>query len=175
MKITTTIHRNMNTNTLEIEGDTTLMDYQRQQYQQYDERSQQEHRQQTFYEGGYQPAQPPVSEFSPQQPVMSNDPPLSFYPSPTSVEQPAYRYQTFQPFPQTSSDNSKVFAVFAYMVGWLSGLLVLLFAGQNRYIRFHALQSLLFFGAINLIDIFMLASVGWWRFMPFSGFRPFTG
>ena len=148
------------------------MDYQRQHFQQGEERAQQERlqtQQQTFYEGGYQTAT--HSEFLPytHQPVISKEPPVA------SSEQLFYRYQTFQPLPhRASNDNSTVLAVFSYVLGWFSGLLVVLFAGQNRYARFHGLQSLLFFGAINLIDIFMLFSLGWLRFMSFFAFRPFS-
>ena len=46
-----------------------------------------------------------------------------------------------------------VAAILSYAGGWFTGLLFFLFAGQNRYVRFHALQSLLFFGAINILDI----------------------
>ena len=46
-----------------------------------------------------------------------------------------------------------VAAILSYAGGWFTGLLFFLFAGQNRYVRFHALQSLIFFGAINILDI----------------------
>jgi uncharacterized membrane protein len=44
-------------------------------------------------------------------------------------------------------------AILSYAGGWFTGLIFFLFAGQNRYVRFHALQSLIFFGAINVLDI----------------------
>jgi len=50
-------------------------------------------------------------------------------------------------------DGARLGAALSYGLGWLSGLLFFLFAGENRYIRFHALQSIAFFGAINLLDM----------------------
>ena len=50
-------------------------------------------------------------------------------------------------------EGARLGAALSYALGWFSGLLFLLFAGENRYIRFHALQSIAFFGAINLLDI----------------------
>jgi uncharacterized membrane protein len=43
-------------------------------------------------------------------------------------------------------------AVLSYTLGWFSGLLALFFGWQNRFTRFHALQSIFFFGAINVFD-----------------------
>jgi uncharacterized membrane protein len=61
--------------------------------------------------------------------------------------------------PVHSGDGSIFGAVLCYVFGWLSGLLFMLFSGRNRFIRFHALQSLLFFGGINVLDI-ALISIG---------------
>jgi len=53
-----------------------------------------------------------------------------------------------------------VAAVLSYSLFWFSGLLFSLFAGQNRYVRFHALQSLLFFGGMNVLDIGLIITIG---------------
>lgn len=47
--------------------------------------------------------------------------------------------------------TTRVFACLSYVLGWLTGLLVLLFHRSNRFILFHSLQSICFFGGINLI------------------------
>jgi uncharacterized membrane protein len=53
--------------------------------------------------------------------------------------------------------------------GWVTGLLFLLFGGQNRFVRFHALQSLVFFGMITLVDFgLFLIIIGVWVYRPFS-------
>jgi uncharacterized membrane protein len=54
------------------------------------------------------------------------------------------------PLPHT---DARVAAALCYSCGWLSGLLFALFARENRYVRFHAWQALLFFGGINMLDV----------------------
>ncbi|RAQ98292.1 DUF4870 domain-containing protein [Thermogemmatispora tikiterensis] len=56
--------------------------------------------------------------------------------------------------PSTNADS--VLGLLCCLGGWLSGLLVLLFGGRSRLVRFHALQSLFFFGLVTIIDIFMM-------------------
>ncbi len=56
----------------------------------------------------------------------------------------------------SSRYTEAVLGMLSYLGGWLSGLLVLLFGGRSRLVRFHALQSLFFFGLVMIIDIFML-------------------
>lgn len=79
-------------------------------------------------------------------------------------------------------EGEKLAAVFCYALGWLSGLLFLLFGGSNRFIRFHALQSLLFFGGISAFDIaFVFAISAFVRirdFVPYErvwDFVPYVG
>jgi uncharacterized membrane protein len=55
-------------------------------------------------------------------------------------------------------ENIKLGAMLSYSLGWFSGLFFLLFASQNRYVRFHALQSTLFFGVINIVDIVLIVT-----------------
>ena len=80
----------------------------------------------------------------------------------TGYYQPGQNYQyvvynQFQPLPAGQPLNlGSVAAILSYAGGWFTVLLFLLFAGQNRYVRFHALQSLIFFGSISLLDIGLL-------------------
>ena len=41
----------------------------------------------------------------------------------------------------------------AYALGWVSGLLFLLFGGKNRSVRFHALQSIFLFGGLSVLGL----------------------
>ena len=43
-----------------------------------------------------------------------------------------------------------------YIGFWLTGLLFLIFGHQKRLVRFHAMQSLLFFGAYTILMIFLI-------------------
>lgn len=103
------------------------------------------------------------------------------YPSAERFEQQSYeRQQTYPPYenfmhtpypsPPISpvmplNDAGVIGAILSYTIGWFTGLLFFLFAGQNRYVRFHALQSLIFFGCINLIDIAFVMFLRDWEWI----------
>ena len=70
---------------------------------------------------------------------------------------PANRQSPMTSVPPLS--GSEFAAVLSYSLVWFSGLLFTLLGGQNRYVRFHALQSMFFFGTINIIDILLIASM----------------
>jgi uncharacterized membrane protein len=46
--------------------------------------------------------------------------------------------------------DANVAATLAYFLGWISGAILLLTERQNRFVRFHALQSVIVFGALSL-------------------------
>lgn len=69
-------------------------------------------------------------------------------------EKPGYASYDQQPLPPTSYlDSASIAAILSYSVGWMTGLLFFLFGRQHPYVRFHALQSILFFGIINAADV----------------------
>ncbi len=75
-----------------------------------------------------------------------------------------------QPF-----DGNRIAAALSYAFGWLSGILFFLFNDGNRYVRFHALQSLLFFGSINVFDIMCIWGMAHFRLFLFLPFMPYLG
>ena len=52
--------------------------------------------------------------------------------------------------PTASGLDANVAAALAYGVGWVSGLAFLLFEPENKFVRFHAMQSVIVFGALSL-------------------------
>ncbi|GCF09083.1 DUF4870 domain-containing protein [Dictyobacter arantiisoli] len=46
--------------------------------------------------------------------------------------------------------------VLSYLGGWFTAILMILFVKQNRFVRFHAMQSLLFFGGYTFLFIVSL-------------------
>ena len=50
----------------------------------------------------------------------------------------------------------------AYVLGWITGLALLLIEHENQYVRFHAFQSIIVFGALCVLWF-----VGW--SIPFLG------
>ena len=50
-----------------------------------------------------------------------------------------------------------------YVAGWVTGIVFLLIEKENRFIRFHAVQSIVTFGAITIVQIivFFIPLIGW--------------
>jgi uncharacterized membrane protein len=50
-----------------------------------------------------------------------------------------------------------------YVLGWVSGLVFLLLEPKDKFVRFHAIQSLIVFGAISVAYaiLFWIPIVGW--------------
>lgn len=74
------------------------------------------------------------------------------------LEYASYSREQFAPAPNL--DGACIAAILSYSLGWLTGLLFFLFGRQHPYVRFHALQSLLFFGAINVVDVALFNIIG---------------
>ncbi|MBV9230481.1 MAG: hypothetical protein JOZ18_14325 [Chloroflexi bacterium] len=114
---------------------------------------QREQEQQSMFEEGYRTEYRPVDDFERT--------------SHSHFEQPLHTQQQLFATPLPHTDPRFV-AVLCYSLGWFSGLLFAIFTRENRYIRYHALQSLAFFGGINLLDIaLMIVGFGLGRFHLF--------
>jgi uncharacterized membrane protein len=82
-----------------------------------------------------------------------------------SGQQQQQQYAEYQPpasvtrsTSATSASDSTSFgmqgrteAVVSYLLWWLTGGFIFLFERKNRFVRFHAAQSFLFFGAVTLV------------------------
>jgi uncharacterized membrane protein len=57
---------------------------------------------------------------------------------------------------KTSSGlDANMAAALSYLVGFVTGIIFLLVEKENRFVRFHAMQSTLLFAGIVLIDILL--------------------
>jgi uncharacterized membrane protein len=56
----------------------------------------------------------------------------------------------------TLDRRSRVLASLSYLLGWVSGCFLLLLMRKKRFVRFHSLQSLLFFGGAQLLFMTLL-------------------
>ncbi len=74
----------------------------------------------------------------------------------TNNTPPSQETETSTPQKEQLDGNLK--AALAYVAGWLTGLLFLLTEKEDKFVRFHAAQSLVLFGGINVI-----------AFIPFLG------
>ena len=50
-----------------------------------------------------------------------------------------------------------------YVLGWVTGIIFLLLEKDNRFVRFHAIQSIVVFGAFTVVEIILsfIPVVGW--------------
>jgi uncharacterized membrane protein len=117
------------------------------------------------YQHGYQPANGldgspyDTQGYQPVNNYNENSYSHQGYPPINSLQGPSQGPQVLFPSPLPHND-ARFVAVLTYSLGWFSGLLFTLFTRENRYVRYHALQSLIFFGAINVLDIaFVFAGV----------------
>jgi uncharacterized membrane protein len=58
--------------------------------------------------------------------------------------------------------NQNVAGLLCYLAGWITGLIFFLIEKENRFVRFHAMQSIITFGSLTVI--FMILG-----FIPFVG------
>lgn len=49
--------------------------------------------------------------------------------------------------------DKNVSALLAYVLGWVSGLVVILIEKEDDFVRFHAMQSIVTFGAFTIFSI----------------------
>ena len=61
--------------------------------------------------------------------------------------------------------EENVAALLCYILGWISGIVFLIIEKENKFVRFHAKQSIVTFGIINLFTI-ALSIFAW---IPFIG------
>jgi uncharacterized membrane protein len=60
--------------------------------------------------------------------------------------------------PKTSTGlDSNVAAALAYGLGWITGIIFLVAEPNDRFVRFHALQSIIAFGTLSAITILLQA------------------
>ena len=49
--------------------------------------------------------------------------------------------------------ESNITALLCYLLGWISGLIIILIEKDDQFVRFHAMQSIITFGALTLLSI----------------------
>jgi uncharacterized membrane protein len=58
--------------------------------------------------------------------------------------------------------EENVAGLLCYVLGWITGLVFILIEKENKFVRFHAMQSIIVFGALTVIRIVL-------GFIPFIG------
>ena len=59
--------------------------------------------------------------------------------------------------------DENVAGLLCYVLGWISGLVFFLIEKKNKFVRFHALQSIIVFGVLTLASIVLgwIPIIGW--------------
>lgn len=117
----------------------------------------QPHRQpgeQSSYQGGYRPRDDPRQDADYKQ---TYDQQSAGYQQPYSQQQYGQSsgwqsYNTNSPHGPTSLNLAPtISAALSYVLGWITGLFFLVAERRNRFVRFHAMQSILVFIALTIV------------------------
>jgi uncharacterized membrane protein len=59
--------------------------------------------------------------------------------------------------------KENVAGLLCYLLGWVTGVIFILIEKENKFVRFHAMQSIIVFGGITVINIILgyIPYVGW--------------
>ncbi len=146
---------------------------------------------QSQYNQGYSGYTPPQTSgnqqhgYGQQSGYQPDDQSSGYQGSPGSYQQSSYGQQQQQQYgsyqaPQSATRargggahdststglNARNEAVFSYLLGWFSGLIFFFIERKNRFVRFHAAQSFITFGAIFIVDLVLRLLGG----IPIIGF-----
>jgi uncharacterized membrane protein len=73
------------------------------------------------------------------------------------------------------SDNQNMNGALCYAFGWVTGLIFLLIEKQNKFVRFHAAQSLITFGALSLLTLVLpfafIVDIILWIFLMYQAYQ----
>ena len=53
--------------------------------------------------------------------------------------------------------NENVAGLLCYVLGWISGIVFLILDQENKFVKFHALQSIIIFGVLSVLN----SLLGW--------------
>ena len=56
--------------------------------------------------------------------------------------------------------QANVAGLLCYVLGWISGLVFFLIEKENKFVRFHAMQSIVVFGALTVLQIVIGILIG---------------
>ena len=62
-----------------------------------------------------------------------------------------------------------VAALLSYLLGWISGLIFFLIEKENKFVRFHAMQSIVVSGAITVLQIVLTVTMVGIALLPIIG------
>ncbi|MFW6057146.1 MAG: DUF4870 domain-containing protein [Chloroflexota bacterium] len=59
--------------------------------------------------------------------------------------------------------EQNVAGLLCYVLGWITGLVFYLIEKENKFVRFHAMQSIVVFGALTVVSLILsvIPLIGW--------------
>ncbi|MDD3994486.1 MAG: hypothetical protein PHT06_01615 [Dehalococcoidales bacterium] len=70
--------------------------------------------------------------------------------------------------------QENIAALLCYVLGWITGLIFFLIEPNNRFIRFHAMQSIIVFGIFTLLSIIFNWLPFWFILWPIISILAFV-
>ena len=55
--------------------------------------------------------------------------------------------------------NQNVAGLLCYLAGWITGLVFILIEKENKFVRFHAMQSIIVFGALSILSFIPVVNI----------------
>jgi uncharacterized membrane protein/DNA-binding XRE family transcriptional regulator len=84
-------------------------------------------------------------------------------PSPSPLQEASCEERSYPQRPDRQAHAvdqlSRRLASLSYLLGWVSGLFLFLLVREKRFVRFHSLQSLLFFGGSHFLSMTLLVGL----------------
>jgi uncharacterized membrane protein/ribosomal protein L40E len=70
----------------------------------------------------------------------------------------------------TTSLEPNVAGLLCYLAGWITGLVFILIEKENKFVRFHAMQSIVTFGALTVLYVVLsvLSSILWFFWILYA-------
>src|SRR5579859_2315984 len=96
--------------------------------------------------GGYSGQQQDSYSGQQQQQFASGQQQYDTYQPPISASQGTSAHD-----PTTTGMNGRTAALASYVLWWFTGLIFFVIERKNRFVRFHAAQSFLFFGSVSIV------------------------
>lgn len=73
--------------------------------------------------------------------------------------------------PTSTGLQKNVASLLCYVLGWITGVIFLILEPNNKTIKFHAIQSIIVFGALSVISFVFgwIPLIGWFIISPIVG------
>lgn len=76
--------------------------------------------------------------------------------------------------PSSTGMDPKVAGLLCYLLGWVTGLIFLLLEKEDRFVKFHAWQSILLFGGLTLVSFVLTSTLVLAILVPLLGIAGFA-